>query len=128
MRIQLTLASNGSKLVVLISTICAVLKVLPTGEEGKPQFSSGARVLLLGGHQLVVTEFVSVVDFLIARATDQSVAQGYFSKEDPQADEDYAKFQKASGRNAPVQTEAEVKAQDADQPQLAAAAGAPSVF
>lgn len=128
MRIQLTLARNGSKLVVLISTICAIIKVEATGEEGTPQFSSGAQVLLLGGHTIKVREFVSVVDFLIARATDQSVAQGYFTKEDPKADEEYAKFQKASGRNAPpVQTADEIAAQDADQPELAAVGGK-SVF
>ena len=122
MRIQLTLASDGTKLVVLISTICAILKVKSTGEEGSPAFSSGAQVLLLGGHTIKVREFVSVVDFLIAQATDQSVAKGYFSKENPKADVAYAKFQKASGRNAPpVQTEEEVEAQDADQPELAAA-------
>ena len=129
MRIQLTLAADNSKMIVLASAIVCVMKIKASGKEGSPQFSAGALVLLHGGHSMKVREFVSVVDFLIAKATDGEPAAKYFAKDSEEADLDYAEFQKASGRNAPpVQTAEELAAQDDDQPELATAAGGQKVF
>lgn len=128
MRIQLTRASDGSKVIVMVLSIVAVMKLAASQEEGAPAFSAGSWLLLDGGHQLKVREFVSVVDYLISKVTESGPAAKYFAKEDPTADADYAEFQTQSGRNAPaVQTAAEVQAQAADQPELATA-GAPTVF